>query len=212
MILHLFFPDSLKVTKVAPLYKGGVKTELTNYRTISILPSFSKILKKLLHTRILQFLSKHSILILTQNGFRSKHATTHALINTVSNALDDINRNYFTAFSLLDLKKAFDTVDHVILLRKLNHYRIQEVLNDIFVSYSKNRKQNAPINNNDSHMVDIQYDVPQGSVLGPLLFLLYINDLINYSSNKPRLFADDSCLTVKNKSIENVKLKIKIKI
>jgi len=125
------FPEALKIAKVISIYKGGAKTELNNYRPISLLPKFSKILEKLMYARTLQFFTKHSVLIPTQYGFRSKHAISHVLINTISNAFDNMDQKLFSAFLLLDLTKAFDTVNHDIL-HKLQHYGICGITHTIF--------------------------------------------------------------------------------
>ena len=109
-LLFGVFPDSLKIAKVVPIHKGNSKSSVSNYRPISILLTISKVIEKLIYTRTLSFLTKHSILIPTQYGFRSNHATLHALINAVTNAYNNIQNKCFTAFLLLDLKKAFDTI------------------------------------------------------------------------------------------------------
>ena len=174
--------------------KKGDRQEISNYRPISILSCLSKILEKLIYVRTVSFLNKNSILIPTQYGFRNSHSTTHALLDVINNAYNSINENNFTALIFIDLKKAFDTVNHSILIWKLSHYGITGIANDLFLSYLHDRKQFVKIENVKSDMKVTEYGVPQGSVLGPLLFLLYVNDLSSCSSNSPRLFADDTCL------------------
>ena len=194
------FPDKLKIAKIIPVLKKGDRQEISNYRPISILSCLSKILEKLIYVRTVSFLNKNSILIPTQYGFRNSHSTTHALLDVVNNAYNNINDNNFTALIFIDLKKAFDTVNHSILIRKLSHYGIRGIANDLFSSYLHDRKQFVKIENVKSDMKVTEYGVPQGSALGPLLFLLYVNDLSSCSSNSPRLFADDTCLIVNDSS------------
>ena len=202
------FPNSLKIAKVIPIYKGGCKSELTNYRPISILPVISKIFEKLIYKRTLSFLSKHSILIPSQYGFRSNHSTSHALIDAISKAHNNISHKEFTAFLMLDLKKAFDTVSHEILLKKLEYYGVRGITNNLFESYLSNRYQYVTISNEKSSKTSIKYGVPQGSMLGPLLFLLYINDIYTCTTNCPILFADDTCLLIQDSKLENLQVKI----
>ena len=123
-LAHLFnclfklgiFPDCLKIAKVLPVYKSGEKSELCNYRPISILSSISKVLEKLIHIQSSTFLNKHSILLPTQYGFRANHSTIHALLDVITSSYDDINNTKFTALVLLDLRKAFDTVNRLIII------------------------------------------------------------------------------------------------
>ena len=131
----------------------------------------------------------------------------HHLLD-VNSAYNNINKNNFTAFIFIDPKKAFDTINHSILIRKLSSYGIRGIANDLFSSYFHDRKQFVKIENVNSDMKVTEYGVPQGSVLGPLLFLLYVNDLFSCSSNSPRLFADDTCLIVNDSS--HVKLLEKV--
>ena len=178
-LLFGVFSDSLKIAKVVPIHKGNSKSSVSNYRPISILLTISKVIEELIYIRTISFLTKHSILIPTQYGFRSNHATLHALINAVTNAYNNIQNNCFTAFLLLDLKKAFDTISLDILLNKLKHYGLRGVEKNFFLSSLENRQQLVTINHFKSSKMSINYGVPQGSVLGRLLVLLYIDDLPN---------------------------------
>ena len=157
---------------------------------------FSKILEKLVHTRTLSFLKSHSVLTPTQYGFRPKYSTLHALLDITNSALDNIEKKLYTELVFLDLTKAFDTVNHSILLYKLERYGIRGIVNNFFGSFLSNRNQYVTINNTNSSLKSIDIGVPQGSILGPLLFLIYINDIPNSVKCTPRLFADDTCLLI----------------
>ena len=180
-----------------------------NYRPISILSTFSKILEKLIYNRTQSFLEKYSIILPTQYGFRPAYSTSHAMIDILTSTLDNINVNKNTALLLLDLKKAFDTVNYDILLNKMNHYGIRGIANNLFASFLANRKQNVFLNHTQSNYRYIKCGVPQGSVLGPLLFTIYINDISNSTNSALRLYADDTCLILQDDSISNLKYKIK---
>ena len=188
-------PLNMKIARVVPIFKKGQKESLNNYRPISLLTSISKILEKLVYTRTQNFLFNSKILSDSQFGFRKNHSTTHALlafIDKIAHAIDDVSH---TIGVFLDFSKAFDTINHDILIEKLRHYGIRGVPLDWFISYLSNRKQFVSINGHDSHSKIVTCGVPQGSLLGPLLFILYINDLRNSSPLLSFIcFADDTNL------------------
>ena len=187
------FPDLLKVAKVLPLHKGGSTLDPNNFRPISLLSIFDKIIEKLMHKRLYKFLEEHSILYENQFGFRKKNSTVYALMEITERIKDTIDNGKFGCGIFIDLKKAFDTVNHEILLTKLEHCGVRGILLEWFKSYLTGRKQFVSFNGESSDLKDIACGVPQGSVLGPLLFLIYINDLPNVSDKlKFFLFADDT--------------------
>ena len=187
------FPDALKVCKVIPIHKGDSADELNNYRPISLLSVFDKIIEKLMHKRLYSFLEQHNILFQNQFGFRKNNSTTFALLEITEKIKESIDNHKYGCGLFIDLRKAFDTVNHIILLKKLKHYGIRDSVNNWFESYLSNRKQYVFVNGESSQLRNITCGVPQGSVLGPLLFLIYINDLPNISKKLDfYLFADDT--------------------
>ena len=187
------FPSEMKIARVIPLLKTGDPMVLTNYRPVSVLPVFSKVLERLMYNRLISFVNKHKLLYSYQFGFRERYSTSLAMINLVdriSQALDDGD---YVLGLYLDFTKAFDTVNHQILLQKLEHYGIRGIGLEWFRSYLSHREQYVDFDGTKSKTNWVKCGVPQGSILGPLLFLLYINDLSNVSSFLfSLLFADDS--------------------
>ena len=185
----------MKLAKVIPIHKADSKYIVTNYRPISLLPIFSKIFEKLMYKRVMEFITKNNILIPSQFGFQKNKSTelaVNAIINNIINSFD-IKETSYCIF--LDFAKAFDTVNHDILIKKLEHYGIRGMPLNWFKSYLYQRQQSTEIEGTLSDIEYIKCGVPQGSVLGPLLFLLYINDIANSSSIlKFFLFADDTTL------------------
>ena len=190
------FPQSLKSARVVPVYKSGPKSNVNNYRPISILPIFSKIFEKIVHFQLYNYLEKLKILSPNQYGFRKKMSTSDAMTNMLQFIYDNLDRGHEVISLFLDFSKAFDCVNHQILLRKLHVYGIRGIALDWFRSYLSNRIQYTTVNGEASNSQPINYGVPQGSVLGPLLFLIFINDLPKCSNLfKFTLFADDSTLS-----------------
>jgi hypothetical protein len=188
------FPQKLKIAKVIPIFKKDDPHSLTNYRPISLLPAISKIFEKVAHAQLLDYFTKHNLLYPHQYGFREGHSTELALTEFLDR-LYKLLDNKKTPFAIyIDLSKAFDTLDHSILLSKLQHYGISNTELNWFSSYLNNRKQYVELQGETSDMSQIKTGVPQGSILGPFLFLIYINDLYLASNFVSIMFADDTTL------------------
>ena len=203
--LNGVFPDNLKIAKIIPLYKKGDKFLGSNYRPISLLPAFHKILEKIMKNRLYDFLSDNNILYEFQFGFRKNRSTNLALLDVVNDIYSNLDNKKFGIGIYLDLQKAFDTVNHEILLQKLEHYGIRGQANKWFTSYLTNRYQYTYTNEASSKRSMVECGVPQGSVLGPLLFILYIKD-ISHALDKgvPKLFADDANLFLFSEDINRL--------
>ena len=189
------FPSSLKVAKVCPLFKSGNAKDVSNYRPISVLSSFSKVFEKAMYIRVISYLNKFAILNEAQYGFRKNYSTYMALLNLHEKITAACDKKEFGIGVFVDLQKAFDTINHTILLHKLEHYGLRGIVLKWFESYLTNRKQYVLYNGTKSTHNDIVCGVPQGSVLGPLLFIIFVNDIVNSSKLlKFILFADDTNL------------------
>ena len=199
------FPELLKTAKIVPVFKSENDKLVNNYRPISILTTFSKIFEKAVFARLGDYMEKYKILHENQFGFRKGLSTCTALLQLVDELANSIDHGQTTVGVFVDLAKAFDTVDHRILLQKLEHYGIRGVVLKWFNSYISNRKQCVLVNSTISKLSNIKCGVPQGSILGPILFILYINDLTHVSHKlKNIMFADDTNLFLTGKSINEV--------
>ena len=208
MLSHLFnncmrsgvFPTCLKVGKITPIFKKGDRELLKNYRPVSTLPIFGKIFEKIICSRLYNFFTSNNLLSDCQFGYRKKHSTGHAIhhsVNIIKDALAD-KKHVIAIF--VDLSKAFDTIDHKILLSKLERYGIRGTANNLIHDYLTGRTQYVSTLGEHSDLEDIIFGVPQGSVLGPLLFLIYMNDIVNSINDKLNiklvLYADDTNIFV----------------
>ena len=146
MFTEGIFPRSCKIARVAPIFKSGAKDEASNYRPISILTCFSKIIGKLIHVQFFNFFKKHDVIYAHQYGFQKNISTAHAILDVVPSTYENISDDFYTGLAMVDLKKAFDTVSHSTLMIKLNHYGIRGVASKLIFSYLQNRKQFVKIN------------------------------------------------------------------
>lgn len=186
-------PDKLKLARVIALYKKGDDTLPSNYRPISLLSVLDKLLEKIVYRRLIEFLDMHKVIINNQFGFRKNHTTTMALLHAIETCYREIDKNNYVLGIFFDLQKAFDTVDHNILLDKLQNYGIRGLMHKWITSYLSHRKQFTVVNDCHSQTCELSCGIPQGSVLGPLLFILYVNDIQNAVPDAQlELFADDT--------------------
>ena len=203
------FPTDLKKAKVIPIYKNKDKSTFCNYRPISLLPAFSKIIERLAYNRLYKYIQMNKILDPSQYGFQSKISTNHAIIELQNRIIDNLGKNRHCIGIFIDLSKAFDTLDHEIMLNKLKIYGIRGIAQTWFSSYLQNRLQFTNYLSCSSTTETVSCGVPQGSILGPLLFLLYINDLSSTCKEcKPILFADDTTLVYQHVDLKSLQQKI----
>ena len=195
------FPEKLKLAQVIPLFKKGDSFLCTNYRPISLLSCFHKLFEKFMKMRLENYLDNNNILYQHQYGFRKTYSTNLALLEAVDEIYSKLNDGFYGIGIYLDLQKAFDTVNHDILLKKLDYYGIRGTPLNWFKSYLLDRKQFTKVNGVKSSSQTVECGVPQGSVLGPLLFLIYINDISKAFKNAiPKLFADDTNIFIFHKT------------
>jgi len=201
------FPSLLKTARVVVVYKGGSKNDFGNYRPISVLSVFSKIFESLLYKPLYDFIETNGILTDSQYGFRKGRSTEMALIKIKENILRSFAEGNYVTGLFFDIRKAFDSLDHELLLVKLEHYGIRNGALKLIGNYLSHRKQYVVVNNFASAMTQIKQGVPQGSNLGPLLFLLFINDFVNiYSGAQYLMFADDSNVFIKGSLLSDLEM------
>ena len=199
------FPSKLKIAKVFPIYKKGGKSLINNYRPISVFPYFSKIIEKIVNKRLVNHLDTNDIIIDPQHGFRQGRSTTSAILSLTDYILKSFDDCKFVCGIFLDFMKAFETVNHDILLDKLEHIGIRNNALTWFRNYLLNRKQFVSYNKFSSSTQYLKCSIPQGSILGPQLFSIYINDLVNsLKIFNLVLFADDSCVYHSHQNIDHL--------
>ena len=205
LMMEGIFPEVLKVGKITPIFKKGSQEDLGNYRPVSTLPVFGKIFEKVIYTRLYNFALSKNIIDPNQFGFRKSHSTSHALNHSVKIISDNLKNKKHTLGIFIDLSKAFDTIDHKTLVAKLSRYGIRGNALKLISCYLASRTQYTDVLGEKSDSLIVQFGVPQGSVLGPLLFLLYIND-ISRASNLGTfiLFADDTNIFIAGDSVKEV--------
>ena len=195
----------MKIAKTTPVFKSGKKEILTNYRPISILSCFSKILERIMYNEVYNYLNDNILLFREQYGFRKGHSTDHALIKLIDSIYDSFNQNKYTLGVFTDLSNTFDTADQNILIDKLNPYGMKNNILKWFSSYLSNRKQFISAGATKTSSLDIIGGVPQGSILRPLLFIIYVNDLCSVSKIfEPIIFADDTNLIFLHKNTKEL--------
>ena len=189
------FPKQLKIAKVKPLFKKGIQSSFTNYRPISLMPSISKIFEHVMTSQLMEYFTSKNLFCLQQFGFRPGHSTELAALKLVNHVITEMDNFNIPTNIYIDLSKAFDTLNFDILLNKLDYYGVQGCANRLIYSYLSDRWQFVEFNGHKSSYLPIKTGVPQGSVLGPLLFLIYINDLPLVSNVFDMLmYADDTTL------------------
>ena len=208
-IIHQSFisgivPENMKIAIIIPIFKSGNQEIMNNYRPISLLPAFSKLLEKLVCKRLTSFLETNHILYKHQYGFRKKHSTIHPILHLLKYISENNDKptKDITLAVFIDLSKAFDTICHTTLLNKLNFYGIRGITNEWFKSYLTKRKQYTVINSSKS--AAITCGVPHGSIIGSILFLLYINDINHCTSLNALSYADDTTIYTSNSNTDTL--------
>ena len=190
------FPSRWKTSKVTPIFKSGDPTDVTNYRPISVLLILSKIAERYVHNALYTFLCENDLIYFRQSGFRSKHSTETALIKIIDDLLFSLDKDRVSGMVLVDYRETFDMIDHTLLLKKLEMYGISRESLQWLTFYLKDRRQLVKLGDKQSSVAIVRHGIPQGSILGPLLFIVFINDLPLYvTSSRIDLYADDTTLT-----------------
>ncbi len=203
------FPTAWKLAKIYPIFKSGKRDNRSNYHPISILSVLSKIFEKHVHIHLYQFLTTYNLLHLAQSVFRKLHSCETTLAKLASKFASIMNKGEITGIILLDLCKAFNMVDHKLLLKKLSLYKLSNHALKWFESYLTNRKQVVNVKSAVSESADVVSGVPQGSILGPLLFIFFMNDLALETENTEfDMYADDSRLGASAKTLTLVEQKL----
>ena len=202
-------PSTWKISRVTPLYKDGSRASIGNYRPISVIPVVMKLLERIVHDQFHEYLTHNNMFSIEQSGFRPKHSTLTTLLEVSDYILKNMDAGHLVGAVFLDLKKAFDTVCHPILLNKLKSFGMKGLEFDWFNSYLSHRKQITKVGTATSDMTSVNFGVPQGSILGPLLFTLYINSLPSVACHcKINLYADDTAVFYAGDSVDDVSEKL----
>ena len=211
--LHVgYYPSNMKIARVVPIHKEDDINNVSNYRPISILTQFNRIFERILAKRLMFFFEANNIISSKQFGFLKKHSTEHAILDLKEFIMENLNKQEISAVLFLDLQKAFDSVNHNILLKKLSHYGVRGIPLDLMTSYLSNRRQYTTVGGMKSDLDFVLWGVPQGSVLGPLLFILFINDLPKSSDMNTWLFADDSAMGLSSTSFGDLEVRFNYEV
>ncbi len=202
------FPTKWKTAKITPIHKSGSHSDTNNFRPISILCTLSKLLERHVHNSLYKYLSDHNLLHKAQSGFRKKHSCETALSNILDTWTQNIEQGYLNGVVFVDLRKAFDLVDTQILLQKLKIYQCNNNSLEWFKSYLQNRKQCVSFKGSVSNTKPTTHGVPQGSILGPLLFIIFMNDLPLNITSHTDMYADDSSFHTAGKTVEELNMKL----
>ena len=195
------YPSDWKMAKVLPVTINGEKCDRSNYRPICIISAVAKVFGKIVYNQFYSYLSNNNLLSNYQSGFRATYRTVISLLQSTNNWCINIDKGLLNGVIFIDLKKAFDTIDHEILLHKLKSFGLDDTVLTWVSSYLTNREQKCYVNGKLSSSRRISYRVPQGSIIGPLLFLIYINDL---NKGLPRMYADDTNISMQSNDLSDL--------
>ena len=202
------YPDSWKLGTVIPIHKKGSKKEVGNYRPVSLLPVVSKVLESVINSQIMYHVEKYELLPNSQHGFRPKRSTTSALLSLTTHWDMNLKKHKFVGALMLDLSAAFDTLSADILCEKLEILRFDKTTVDWIKSYMTGRRQKTRMGNTTSTPIEVTVGTPQGGILSPLLFSLYITDIELWTDSFVSSYADDMTITLSSDSLENLKLRL----